>query len=203
MDYILKGGFEFAGAVRSPICFFDTLVLSSDKTALIVGCGYPAYGGNHANRILHCLKNILARTHAARHNMDKQYPGVGIAVIVTKGDKVLVGKRREEYGRGTWAFPGGKLEFGETFEECVQRETREEAGVEIGDVSFAHVINDFMSDLNKHYVTIYMRANYVSGEPKAVDGEFEEWQWFDWESLPTPRFIPLENLVKSGYRPQL
>lgn len=133
--------------------------------------------------------------------LENKHPKVGVAAIVVKDGKVLVGKRQEEYGRGSWALPGGKLEFGETFEECVHRETREEARVEIDDISFARVINDFMSDKDKHYVTIYMRANYVSGDPHAADGEFEEWRWVDWDKIPEPRFIPLENLLKAGYRP--
>lgn len=131
-----------------------------------------------------------------------QYPRVGIAVIVVKSGKVLVGKRREAYGQGTWAFPGGKLEFGESFEECAAREAKEEAGVEVENTTFATVVNDVISDLDKHYVTIYMKADYVSGEPKPVDGEFETWEWRDWDNLPSPRFIPLENLLKSGYRLQ-
>lgn len=134
-------------------------------------------------------------------NFSKKYPKVAVAVVVVKDDRVLVGKRKEVYGRGTWAFPGGGLKFGETFEECVRRETREEAGIEIGDISFAHAINDFLSDKSKHYVTLYFKANYVSGEPHPADGEFEEWQWAGWDNLPSPRFIPLENLLKSGYRP--
>ncbi len=132
---------------------------------------------------------------------EKLHPKVGIGVIVIKEGKVLVGKRQEEYGRGSWSFPGGKLEFGETFEECARRETREEAGLEVGDIYFVSAINDFMSDNSKHYVTLYMRANYLSGEPHPVDGEFEEWRWVDWDSIPEPRFIPLENFLKSRYKP--
>lgn len=132
---------------------------------------------------------------------EKRYPKVGVAAIVIKDGKVLIGKRREEYGRGTWALPGGRLEFGESFEECAGREVKEEAGVTIGNAIFVCAINDFLSDLAKHYVTIYMKADYLSGEPTAVDGEFETWEWRDWDDLPLPRFIPLENLLKSGYRP--
>lgn len=134
-------------------------------------------------------------------NERNNYPKVGVAVIVTKDGKVLIGKRREEYGRGTRAFPGGRLEFGESFEECAAREAKEEAGVTIVNVTFVCAINDFLSDLAKHYVTIYMKADYLSGEPTAVDGEFETWEWRDWDDLPSPRFIPLENLLRSGYRP--
>ena len=131
----------------------------------------------------------------------KHYPKVGVGVIVMKDDKVLIGKRREKYGQGTWAFPGGGLEYGESFEDCAKRETVEEAGIEIDSVIFGAVINDVMKESGKHYVTVYMKANYPSGDPHPADGEFEEWRWADWDNLPLPRFIPLENLLRSGYRP--
>lgn len=46
-----------------------------------------------------------------------------------------------------------------------------------------------------------MKTEYLSGEPSAVDGEFETWEWRDWDNLPSPLFVPLENLLQSGYRP--
>lgn len=133
-------------------------------------------------------------------NQEKRYPKVGVAVIVVRDGKVLIGKRKEAYGQGTWALPGGGLRFGETLEECARREAKEEAGIEVGNVSFATVVNDVMSDLGKHYVTIYMKAEYLSGESHPADGEFEIWEWRGWDDLPSPRFIPLENFLKSGYK---
>src|SRR3989344_4156484 len=122
--------------------------------------------------------------------MEKKYPKVGIGVIIVKDGKVLVGRRREEYGRGSWSFPGGKLEFSETFEDCAKRETKEEAGVEINNIEFICAINDFLSDLNKHYVNIYLKADYLSGVPSPLDGEYDKWEWRDWDDLPSPRFSP-------------
>jgi 8-oxo-dGTP diphosphatase len=45
--------------------------------------------------------------------MDKR-PLIGVAVIVIKEDEVLLGKRKNSHGSGTWAFPGGHLEFKES-----------------------------------------------------------------------------------------
>ena len=49
-------------------------------------------------------------------------PLVGIAVIVIKEDRVLLDKRKNSHGSGTWAFPGGHLEFKESIEDCAIRE---------------------------------------------------------------------------------
>ena len=45
-------------------------------------------------------------------------PQVGTAMILTKGDKVLLMKRKGPHGTGTWSTPGGHLDFGETLEGC-------------------------------------------------------------------------------------
>ena len=65
--------------------------------------------------------------------MEKDRPKIGVAVIVKKKDKVLLGKRISLHGKGSWGFPGGHLEFCESIEECAKRETKEETGLIIND----------------------------------------------------------------------
>jgi|tagenome__1003787_1003787.scaffolds.fasta_scaffold20785289_2 8-oxo-dGTP diphosphatase len=56
---------------------------------------------------------------------------VGIAVVVTSADgRILLAERRGD-GRGELAVPGGRLDPGETVEECAVRELREETGIAI------------------------------------------------------------------------
>lgn len=133
---------------------------------------------------------------------DKEYPRVAVAAIIVKNCKVLVGKRTSGYGSGTWALPGGKLEFGESLEECVRRELREETGVEMKNISFGYVVDNITPEDNKHYVVIYMKGEYAGGDVRANEPDkIAEFQWSEWEHIPEPRFIPLENLFKTGYRP--
>jgi 8-oxo-dGTP diphosphatase len=51
--------------------------------------------------------------------------------MIVKNGSVLLGKRKGSHGEGEYAFPGGHLEYMESFEQCAHRETLEECGVEI------------------------------------------------------------------------
>ncbi|MBV9229324.1 MAG: NUDIX domain-containing protein [Chloroflexi bacterium] len=123
-------------------------------------------------------------------------PSVGIGVIITREDQVLLMKRQNSHGHGTWSPPGGHLEYGESFEECAIRETLEETGVVIANSTFLGVTNDCFNVQEKHYVTIWMEGKYVSGEPKInSEREMSEVGWFSWHSLPKPLFLPFENFL--------
>ena len=122
-------------------------------------------------------------------------------MIITKEDTVLLMKRKGPHGQGTWSTPGGHLDFGETLEGCAAREAREEVGVDVVDIRFRAVTNDFFEETGKHYVTIWMEGRVV-GEPAIVaEREVEEIGWFAWDALPQPLFLPLENLVKRNSYP--
>lgn len=56
---------------------------------------------------------------------EEKRPKVGLGVCLLKDDKILFGKRKGAHGGGSWCFPGGHLEFNETWEECARRETEE------------------------------------------------------------------------------
>lgn len=129
-------------------------------------------------------------------------PKVGIGVAVIKDGKVLLGKRKNAHGEGDWCYPGGHLEYGESFEDCAVREVREEAGIEIQNVRFGIVTNDIFSDENKHYITICLVADYASGEVHVREPDkCAQWQWYDWDSLPTPLFLPIVHQRKVGFDP--
>ena len=128
-------------------------------------------------------------------------PLIGVAVIVIKNGKVLLGKRKDSHGEGTWAFPGGHLEFGETLENCARREIFEETGVTIKNLRCGPYTNDIFSKAGKHYVTLFMLADHESGEPTVKEPhKCEKWQWHFWPPQIEPRFLPIENLLKQNYR---
>jgi 8-oxo-dGTP diphosphatase len=129
-------------------------------------------------------------------------PKVGIGVLIVKDGKVLMGKRKNAHGDGAWSFPGGHLEFGESWEECARRETEEETGIQIKNIRFGAVTNDVFVEEEKHYITLYMLADYEAGEVQLREPEkCEGWDWFLWDHLPTPLFLPIQNLLKQGFNP--
>lgn len=67
----------------------------------------------------------------------------------------LIGQRKGSHGAGTYALPGGHLEFGETPEQCAARETLEETGLKVSKVRFLTATNDILPADNKHYITIF------------------------------------------------
>lgn len=135
-------------------------------------------------------------------NMEKQRPKVGLGVAVVKEGKVLLGQRKNSHGAGDWCFPGGHLEFGESWEQCARRETKEETGIEIKNVRFWTATNDIYEKENKHYVTIFMLADYDSGQARVMEPDKSEaWEWFEWDALPKDLFFSTRNLVEKGHKP--
>lgn len=132
--------------------------------------------------------------------MEEQKPKVGVGVIIIKDGKVLLGKRKGSHGEGSWSFPGGHLEFGEDVFACARREVMEETGVEITNLRNATFTNDIFEKEGKHYVTLFVVAEILSGvvevkEPNKCDG----WEWFSWDALPEPLFVPIQNLLKQNF----
>lgn len=131
-----------------------------------------------------------------------QFPRVGVGVIIVRDGCVLLGERMGSHGAGTWALPGGHLEFGESIEDCARRETVEETGLHLEVVKPAPYTNDVMHQEGKHYVTAFVLASAQAGEPQVLEPEkCKEWRWFRWSALPDNLFQPLRTLVNQGYVP--
>lgn len=140
-------------------------------------------------------------------NQDR--PSVGMALMVTRkrDGKILLQKRKGKHSPGTWAFPGGHLEKWETFEEAILRELKEEAGdIKVTKPELLTVVNAMFHDEDKHCVTVFMFADWISGEPKVMEAEkCECWEWYKMDEMPSPLMLGLQKLFKNfgyNYKPQ-
>lgn len=106
-------------------------------------------------------------------------------------------------------MPGGKLEFGESFEECAARELEEETGICLADAEvpkFEYAVNTVF-DENNHFVTIFMSVQ-VPEDTKAINKEPEkhsDWHWVSWDVLKKqdddsylPLMTPLKKLCDTN-----
>ena len=131
-------------------------------------------------------------------------PKIGIGVLVTKDDRVLLMKGGNAHGDATWSTPGGRLAHGELLEECALRASQKETGVIITDVTFLAITNDVFEADGKHVLTIWMAGRYISGTPaRHVGQESSVIDWFSWDALPEPLFLPFEHLLNGRCYPAL
>ena len=117
-----------------------------------------------------------------------QKPKVGIGVMILREGKVLLGKRKGSHGEGQYAFPGGHLEYLESFTNCAKREVAEETGIEITNIRFQFLAN-LLEYAPKHYVHIGLLADWLDGEAVVLEpNKCESWDWYDLDAIPQPIF---------------
>jgi len=132
--------------------------------------------------------------------------GVGFGVMILKNNAVLLGKRHDDpakadselHGEGTWTMPGGKINFGETFEEAAAREVLEETSIKINQnkLKFISLANDKVPDA--HFVTIGFLCEDFEGEAKAMEpDEITQWRWFGLNDLPEKMYFPSAKILRN------
>jgi len=98
------------------------------------------------------------------------------AVITDDEDRILLTLRSEEPCRGYWHHPGGVPEFGESLREALQRELREEIGVETKIVSVqpCFVTQTIIPAEDRHIICLFYQAKIIGGgTPRPLQGTAE------------------------------
>jgi 8-oxo-dGTP diphosphatase len=114
-------------------------------------------------------------------------PSLAVDCIILVGEKVLlISRRNPPLG---WALPGGFVEYGESVEEAVRREMREETGLELENLRQFRVYSDPGRDPRGHTVSVVFAAHGV-GEPKAGD------------DADRHRLIDLNEVAETGTVPE-
>ena len=115
-----------------------------------------------------------------------------VAALIWEGDRFMICQRPPHKARGLlWEFVGGKVEAGETGEEALIRECREELDVTVyvGDV-FMDVIHEY-PDLRVH-LTLF-NARISEGEPKML--EHNDIKWITPEEIESYDFCPADEEI--------
>jgi 8-oxo-dGTP diphosphatase len=81
---------------------------------------------------------------------ERDYIGVGVGAIVVDRGRVWLSKRRKELEPGCWGIQGGAVEFGESIEDAVKRELKEELSVEVELVALLSVTDHILPHAGVH-----------------------------------------------------
>jgi 8-oxo-dGTP diphosphatase len=115
-----------------------------------------------------------------------------VAALIVRGNKLLIARRPEgKHMAGRWEFPGGKIEHGESPEEAIEREIREELAVSIRAGRIYQAIT--YSYPEKDVLLLFYVASIVSGEPQTI--EEAEIRWVTMEELDQYPFAPVDALL--------
>ena len=115
-----------------------------------------------------------------------------VAALIWQGDKFMICQRPEHKTRGLlWEFVGGKVEQGETKEQALIRECREELAITlaVGDV-FMDVTHEY-PDITVH-LTLF-NATIAEGEPQKL--EHNDIRWITPSEIPNYEFCPADEEI--------
>lgn len=115
------------------------------------------------------------------------------SVAVMRGQEVLLVRRGRGSGAGLWAFPGGKVEAGETLEQTACRELLEETGVTASICS--HLESYDINAGKRQFALTVFAAEYLSGDARAGDDALEA-RWF---TLGAAMSLPLAEHMADAF----
>lgn len=120
-----------------------------------------------------------------------------IAAVIQKDGKVLIAQRaKNDALRGLWEFPGGKLEEGETFEQCLKRELFEELSI-IVEVGLYLCTSPFYHK-NTFMEMIVFNVTSFTGDPQANEHQTIQWVFpkeLNHFAFPEPDLLIIKILV--------
>jgi 8-oxo-dGTP diphosphatase len=99
----------------------------------------------------------------------KVIPTTRVSVVVIGDDGKILLVRHRKGSRQYWVLPGGRLEYGETFDECAVRELKEETGLDVKVDRLIYLSEAIAPDRSRHIVNVYLTAHVVGGKLQLGD----------------------------------
>jgi len=135
--------------------------------------------------------------------MEREYPKhplVGVGGVVIDGDRVVLIRRGREPLKGEWSIPGGLLELGEELAAGVQRELKEETGLDIEPLERILVFDRIMRDgerVKYHYVIIDYLCRRIAGQLQP-GSDVVDARWVRREDMPEYHLTEMATSVILG-----
>jgi len=111
-----------------------------------------------------------------------QRPFLAVSAAIVRNGKLLVVRRARNPALNLYTLPGGVVEIGETLNDAVTREVREETSLEIEPVALAGhreaIVRDGQGLVERHFVILCFAARWLSGEP-VLNDELDDARWID------------------------
>lgn len=122
------------------------------------------------------------------------YIGVAVgALMINDSGEIFITKRSQncKNEKGFWEIPGGSVEFGETLEDAVKREVKEEYGVDVEIVKQWPAVNHLIPQENQHWVPTLFTVKIIKGQsPQIMEPtKCDAIGWFGLTNLPSPLSI--------------
>ena len=137
----------------------------------------------------------------------KVIPTTRVSVIVITNDGKILLVRHRKGPRQYWVLPGGRLEYGETFDECAVRELKEETGLDIKVNRLIYLSEAIAPDRSRHIVNIYLTASVIGGtlklgdEPVLAGVDYVPMAELESSTLYPPVSKRILESVKHGFQP--
>ena len=105
----------------------------------------------------------------------KSMPIPSVEAILVKNDLILLLRRKNNPAKGRWWFPGGRIRKGESLEEALSREVKEETGLYVTACKLVNVYSRLFPE--RHDITIVFLCKY-SGDKVTLNDEHSEYKFF-------------------------
>jgi ADP-ribose pyrophosphatase YjhB (NUDIX family) len=135
-----------------------------------------------------------------------EVPLVGVGAVVVDSNRVLLVRRGQEPLRGKWSLPGGLLELGESLQDGVVREVREETGLAVKPVELIELLDRVHREdgrVRYHYVIADYLCRVVGGLLQAAsDADAVRWvERSEWNSHSALLLDPVTvRVIEAGWQ---
>lgn len=127
--------------------------------------------------------------------LQPRHPQLAVSAAIFRRGRLLLVRRARAPAKGLYSLPGGRVEYGETLEQAVEREIAEETALSIEIVGLAGRREVLPSTANAagHYVIMVFAARWAAGDPQLND-ELDDARWISPDELSS--FATTEGLAE-------